>query len=67
MTIVVDTNFAIGDTVYLKTDIEQNPRIVYAYMVYKNECLYKLACGKDSSDHYDFEISVEKNVLISIS
>lgn len=67
MAIVVDNKYGIGETVYLITDKEQLPRIVYCFLVYRSEILYRLATGIVTSDHYDFEISTEKNVLTEVT
>lgn len=64
MAIVVENKFDFGEIVYLKTDKEQNPRIVYMMKVFQNEILYELACGTTVSSHYEFEISKEVNVLM---
>jgi hypothetical protein len=64
MAIVIDNKWDIGDTVYLKTDKEQLPRIIFRFIVYRNEILYELATGTINSSHYDFEISSDKNILI---
>lgn len=61
---VIQTEYEIGDTVYLKTDKDQNARQVYAYVVYRTEIVYKLTMGTDVSEHYDFEISKEKDYAI---
>ena len=61
---MIDNKFTFGDTVYLKTDKDQLPRIVFMLKVYKNEILYELACGITVSSHYEFEISPEINVLM---
>lgn len=66
MSIVVDNKFDIGDIVYLKTDKEQLPRVVFCILVFKNEVIYKLCQGTLVSEHYDFEISLEKDVLIEL-
>lgn len=63
---VIDNRYSFGDVVYLKTDREQAPRIVFAYKVTEREVLYELACGEESSLHYGFELSLEPNVLISL-
>jgi hypothetical protein len=61
---VIDNKFELGEIVYLKTDGEQQPRIVTAIIVCPdNSFLYELACGVHSSKHYDFEISQEKNFV----
>ena len=63
---VIDNKFDIGQEVYLKTDTDQRMRIVSAIIVRPGNCYsYELACGTDSRWHYDFEISTEKNVLIT--
>lgn len=60
---VIDNKFELGDLVFLKTDIEQMPRLVTAIIVCPDSSfLYELVCGVHSSKHYDFEISLEKNL-----
>jgi len=61
--IIVDNKFNIKQVVYLKTDKEQQPRIVFAFVVDNYGLLYKLCCGASTSEHYDFEISETENVL----
>lgn len=65
MSKILDNKYEIGETVYLVTDPEQIPRMIYCFLVFRNEILYKVACGVTSSDHYDFELSTEKSVLIT--
>ncbi len=66
MSLVIGNIFNIGDIVYLKTDIEQLPRMVYCMGVYCNaECLYDLICGTTTSAHYSFEISTEKTFHVN--
>jgi hypothetical protein len=62
---VIGNTYSHGDIVYLKTDKEQSPRIVYCLKVYKGEILYELSCGTHTSAHYDFELSAEVNVLMT--
>lgn len=57
----IDVEYEIGDIVYLKTDPEQQERLVFCYRVYDTHVLYDLACGILSSCHYDFEISPQKD------
>lgn len=62
--IVIENKYEIGDTVYLKTDAEQQARIVICFKVYKaGEIMYELVSGTIQSSHYDFEISSEKNLI----
>jgi len=67
MAIVTDNKYNIGDTVYLVTDKEQLPRVVYCFLVYRQEIIYRLASGIVTSDHYDFEISDTKNILVDVN
>jgi hypothetical protein len=63
--IVIDNKFNFGDIVYLKTDTDQRERIVTAYCLTVNGVTYELKQGNSSSWHYDYEISIQKNVLLS--
>lgn len=64
---VIENKFEIGQTVYLKTDIEQLQRIITAIKICgDNSMFYELSCGKECSDHYDFEISEEVNQEIKV-
>lgn len=63
--IVIDNKYEIGQIVYLKTDREQYPRIVTAIAQRQGTVLYELSYGTSDAWHYDFEISVDKDVLIT--
>lgn len=63
--IKVDNKFSLKQVVYLKTDEDQRPRIVTAIVIKPNDVLYELSCGPDASEHFDFEISTEKDLGIS--
>lgn len=62
---VVENEFDFGEVVYLKTDKEQLPRIVFCIKSTKADILYELACGTITSTHYGFEISKEVSVLLT--
>jgi hypothetical protein len=62
---VIDNKFNFGDIVYLKTDPDQRPRIVTRFSVGATSMTYELTCGTVCSWHLDFEISTEKDVLIT--
>ena len=64
MKIEITISFAIGDFVYLKTDEEQLRRIVTGLSIRPNLIIYTLALGSDESQHYDFEISKEKELQL---
>jgi hypothetical protein len=53
----------IGDIVYLITDVDQKERIVTGVDIRQSGVSYNLSYGSDDSDHYDIEISKEKDVL----
>lgn len=62
----IDNKFNLKDVVYLKTDEQQKARIVTAITVKPNDLLiYEISCGADNSNHYDFEISAEIDVMIT--
>lgn len=61
---IIENKFEIGDIVYLTTDEDQKRRVVTAITVLPdNKLTYQISCGHFASDHYEFEISDEKNVL----
>lgn len=60
---LVDNKYNIGETVYLKTDTDQEPRIVTCIKAYPDGLIYQLSCGIQNTDHYDFEISKEKDLV----
>lgn len=57
---LIDNKFNIGDVVYLRTDIEQDERIVTQLTVTIVGILYQLSCGTMVTNHYDVEIATEK-------
>jgi len=59
----IDVKYKIGDVVFLKTDVEQRPRMIYGYVVYATSLLYKLTQADITSEHYEFEIASEINML----
>lgn len=61
----IENKFKLKQVVYLKTDQDQKPRIVTSITIKPNDLLYEVSCGSDASDHFDFEMSAEKDVMIS--
>ena len=59
-----DISFNIGDTVYLKTDIDQHKRMVTGYTVRNDGVVYLLSFGSEETSHYELEISDEMDVLL---
>ena len=64
---LADTIFNIGNIVFLKTDSEQKERIVTGFIVRQNYISYNINCGTEESWHYDFEMTIEKDVLKSVT
>lgn len=68
MMMLIETTFEIGQTVYLKTDKEQCPRIVTSIKIFTNNSIaYFLSCGLIDSSHYDIEMTAEKDVTLANS
>lgn len=63
---LIDTKFKIGDSVYLKTDDEQQKRLVTGYTIRPSGIMYLLSLGTMETAHYDIEISTEVDILIKI-
>lgn len=63
--IVLQNKYDFGDIVYLKTDMEQLPRIVTAFISCPaGDILYEVNCGTIVSRHYEFEINSEKEIPV---
>lgn len=60
---ILENKYEIGQPVYLITDKEQDKRIVTEIRVSEGALLYQVSCGAQSSYHYDFEISSEKDLV----
>lgn len=54
-------DFSIGDEVYLKTDSQQQKRIVIAYIIYKEDLMYRIICNDYITEHFGYELTSEKN------
>ncbi len=54
----------IGDTVYLITDPDQEPRLVTGLLLKPNDLLmYEVAWVEETSYHYGFELISEQDIL----
>ncbi len=60
---VIDNKFEYGQTVYLKTDKDQLPRIVTAIHLRGQNITYALSQGTGETIHHDIEISEEVNII----
>lgn len=64
MRLIIETEYNIGDIVYLYTDPDQHQRMVTA-ITYRGEGVrYELSCGTTETYHMGVEISRTKNVMI---
>lgn len=59
---VIDNKYNLGDIVYLITDEEQEKRIVTQIKLFPGGLIYQLAIGNEHSEHYEIEISKEKQL-----
>lgn len=67
MSMLVNSMYDWGDIVFLKTDIDQHQRIITGIKpTPAGNIIYSISCGTITSEHYDFELSVEKNVLVTV-
>lgn len=57
------STFALGDIVFLKTCPEQLERMVTGITFRPNGAVYMISIGSNESNHYEIEISSEKNLL----
>ncbi len=62
--ILLESRYELGQEVYLKTDKEQDKRIVKQICFNNKGCEYHLVCGTTGSWHADFEIASEVDVLM---
>ena len=64
---VINNKFNIGDTVYIKTDVEQSPGIITCIQVNPGDLLYTVSRNSSNGNFYDFELSYDRDILISIN
>ena len=64
---IINTKFELGDIVYLKTDVDQLPRIITTIEIKQNHLRYGLTNIVIESYHYDYEISITKNIILATS
>jgi hypothetical protein len=64
----INNQFELGAIVYLKTDLEQLPRIITGIQVCADGgMLYKLAQGQDVDWHYEVELADHPDILLKTS
>lgn len=57
------TKYNHSDIVYLKTDPDQNARMVTVIKLTPSGAMYNLSFGSHDSDHYEIEICSEPNEI----
>lgn len=63
----LNNKYNIGDVVYLKTDPEQYPSIVTGILLKPdNLIMYEISGYDDVSYRYDFELTIDKNLLLKM-
>lgn len=61
-------DFQIGQTVYLKTDIEQVGRIVTGISLRPNKSvIYSLSYGTSETNHYPIEMNLDRDIIKATS
>jgi hypothetical protein len=63
--VIIVSDFEFGDIVYLKTDTEQNPRMVIGIDHRPGFTTIMLASGTSTTSHYPIELSKEKDYSMS--
>ncbi|MDR6193100.1 hypothetical protein QE357_000152 [Siphonobacter sp. BAB-5404] len=54
--LTIELEFQIGQPVWLKTDPEQQERMVTAIILIPKNIMYRVTTAGDESEHYGFEI-----------
>jgi hypothetical protein len=68
MGIIVRCKLDFGQIVYVKTDINQDPRqVIGVQATADGGMLIKLTIDGDATWHYECEVSEEKDVMLSIN
>lgn len=63
----VETAFELKQTAYLRTDLQQRPRIVTGIVVRERGVLYELSCGTDASWHAGYEMATEPDTVLKLT
>lgn len=64
---MLSTKYDFGDFVYLVTDKEQSKRQIVGIEFYPSGIVYVCYCGTVRSEHYEFELSVEPDLIFKTS
>ncbi|WP_312557894.1 hypothetical protein [Empedobacter brevis] len=53
--------YNLEDIIYLITDEDQKERIITGVLYEQNSIQYRVACGANTSWHFEFELNTSKN------
>lgn len=62
----IENKFNIGEHVYVITDKEQQVEIINGIKLTKNDILYFVGRDNNTDRFYDYELSLDKNQLITL-
>lgn len=62
----INNKFNFEQIVYLKTDKDQQPRMVTGIYLRPDSIQYTLHAGTTGTEHYEIEISAEENILFKV-
>ena len=62
----IDNKFNIGDHVYIITDPEQMKGIITAIIISSKDVIYQVSRDTHSERFFDFELSYDKDKLITL-
>jgi len=62
----MNIKYKIGEIVFLKTDVEQLPRMVTGILLRATNYIYYLSNSTIETTHYEFEITMEINEIIKM-
>lgn len=63
----VDTKYELGEIVYLKTDPDQQGRMITQISLRPGHIFYELSCGSNSSWHFEVEFTTERDIIKATS
>jgi hypothetical protein len=60
------TKWNEGDPIYLKTDPEQQVRMITGFVIAGGVIQYNVAFCNEESTHFEYELSEEKDILLKM-
>lgn len=63
---ILENKFDIGQIVYITTDADQLPRLIIQLKITPSGIIYVCQHGTSGSEHYDIELSSDKNLVSAI-